>query len=122
MAKMELPIELVRIVNEYSKPVLKHYKEYNEVLREKEMVEWPSLKKRLLEPNVEPVLKAMDEYLKAKELYNHASREYDDLPFAETDEEDWTVEEATVAIPIAKKCDYFFCRVLASSRGLERMV
>jgi len=108
MAKMELPIELVRIVNE--------------VLREKEMVEWPSLKKRLLEPNVEHVLKAMDEYLEAKELYNHASREYDDLPFVETDEEDWTVEESKVANSSAKKCDYFFWRVLASSRGLDRVV
>jgi len=122
MAKMELPIELVRIVNDYSKPVLKHFKKYNKVLREKEIVEWPSLKKRLLEPNVEPVLNAMDEYLNAKELYNDASREFDDLPFAETDEEDWTVEEAKVGNSAAKKCDHLFFRVLASSRGLDRVV
>jgi hypothetical protein len=120
-SKMELPIELVRIVNDYSKPVLKHFKKYNEVLREKEIVEWPELKQKLLEPNVEPVLKAMDEYLKASALYNNASREFDDLPFSE-DEEDWTVEEAKVARPYLKNCDYLFCRALASSRNLNRLV
>ena len=121
-SKMELPIELVRIVNDYSKPVLKHFKKYNEVLREKEIVEWPKLKQKLLEPNVEPVLKAMDEYLKASALYNNASNEFDDLPFAETDEDDWTVEEAKVARPYLKNCDDLFCRVLASSQYLNRLV
>ncbi len=119
---MELPIELVRIVNDYSKPVLKHFKKYNEVLREKEIAEWPKLKKRLLEPNVEHVLKAIDEYLKAKEIYNNASKEFDDLPFIETDEDDWTVEETKVANSVAKKCDHLFFRVLASSRELERVI
>ena len=84
--------------------------------------ECPSLKQRLLKPNVEPVLKAMDEYLKASALYNHASDEFDNLPFAETSEEDWTAEEAKVGGSYAKKCDYLYFRVLASSRELKRVI
>jgi hypothetical protein len=84
--------------------------------------EHPELKQRLLKPNVEPVLKAMDEYLKASALYNHASDEFDNLPFAETSEEDWTAEEAKVGGSYAKNCDYLFFRVLASSRELKRVI
>ena len=94
------------------------YEEYVRVFGK----EWPELKQRLLEPNVEPVLKAMDEHLKASALYDNASKEFDKLPFAETSEEDWTAEEAKVAGSYAKNCDYLFFRVLASSRDLTRLI
>ncbi len=95
--------------------------EYNAYVRVSG-TEHPELKQRLLKPNVEPVLKAMDEYLKASALYNHASDEFDNLPFAETSEEDWTAEEAKVGGSYAKKCDYLYFRVLASSRELKRVI
>ena len=116
-----LPDEILGMIAALSKPVFRYYEEYNAYVRVFGK-ECPSLKKRLHEPNVEPVLKAMNEYLKASALYDNASDEFDKLPFAETSEEDWTAEEAKVAGSYAKNCDYLFFRVLASSRDLNRLI
>lgn len=123
-----LPDEILGMIA-LSKPVFRYYEEYNAYVRVFGK-ECPSLKKRLHEPNVEPVLKAMNEYLKASALYNNASNEHDILlyilPFKTTPFNDWTVEEKNLAKSSARsslnKCDYLYSRVLASSRDLNRLI
>jgi len=103
--------------------------EYNAYVRVSG-TEHPELKQRLLKPNVEPVLKAMDEYLKASTLYNIADEEHDNLlftlPFKMKPFEDWTVEEKKLAKSAARAslrtCDHLYLRVLASSRELKRVI
>jgi hypothetical protein len=69
---MELPEDVLAIVREYSKPVFKHYKEYNHAIRLFGMKEWKVLKEKLhTEPeNVLPsLLIYQDVFTRKKRVY-----------------------------------------------------
>jgi hypothetical protein len=60
-----LPVELERIVREFSKPLLRYPREYKTVLALMGRKEWSELKQKLSSPEADQVAKALRDYLEA---------------------------------------------------------
>jgi len=53
--KMEFPPEIVGMIREYSKPVFKYFKEYNDILHVLNLTVWKDLKDKLRGSNADEV-------------------------------------------------------------------
>lgn len=71
---MELPQELLAIVREYSKPLLRYPREYREAMLVLKR-EWPELKEKLCGPHADEYLMYLQAYAAAYTATNEAAQE-----------------------------------------------
>ena len=72
----ELPPEIVSIVKEFSRPLLRYPREYREAIRELKLEYWVSLKAGLSGPQADEVLKHLQFYLTVHRLERQAEKEF----------------------------------------------
>lgn len=96
LERMELPEDVLTIVRAFSRPIFKHFKEYNHAMRVMGMKNWKKLKEKLHE-EPEHVLPALfiyqDAFVKKKEVY--ALRDAMTIRYKEnqvSDNERWIAE------------------------------
>jgi hypothetical protein len=72
---MELPQELLAIVREFSKPLLRYPREYREAMLVLKR-EWPELKEKLCGPHADEYLMYLQAYAAAYTATNEAAQEF----------------------------------------------
>jgi len=72
----ELPSEIVSIIKEFSRPLLKYPREYHEAIRELELEDWTELKAGLSGPYADKVLTCLQSYLTTHRLESQAEKEF----------------------------------------------
>jgi hypothetical protein len=85
----ELPPEIVSIVKEFSRPLLRYPREYREALQELKKEEWYSLKSGLSGPNADEVLKYLQFYLTVHRLERQAEKQFRKLIIADDSVHVW---------------------------------
>jgi hypothetical protein len=74
--EMILPDELVRIIREFSRPLLRYIREYKEAMTELGLQDWPELKAKLSTTGAEEVRVHMHSYVAARRLDMEAEHQY----------------------------------------------
>jgi hypothetical protein len=72
--RRHLPDDVLSIIRDYSKPVLKYFREYNSVLKVNYLEEWTTLKKKLTD-NGENILPLLLSYQSAADEWYLAMKE-----------------------------------------------
>ena len=75
---MELPDTIVR---DFSKPIFRFSREYEEAVLVLNRKEWPALKEMLYTDKADPIMKALKAYVNAVVAKQRADKEYDDYYF-----------------------------------------
>ena len=72
----ELPPEIVSLIREFSRPILRYPREYHEAMRELGLTDWHELKVKLSGPEAEQVLVYVQDLLAAERIERQEKNAY----------------------------------------------
>jgi hypothetical protein len=117
-----LPDEIVDIIRQYSKPLFRHFKEYNAMLRARNVSDWPELKVKLSGKDAHLILPVIENYLVAYQFHKVTYQEYDSLPFISKPFDDVTHEDYEAWTIYQEKCDQSIVYLTQCSLELTRVI